>query len=762
MAKPSLPGDAKEDGAEVFVLEKWGSLNTKASRTAIPDNDFSYDLNFFPVGDGNLRTIYAEGATIYGAPDGKTILYRYPFNLDAVRYIAVFLDDGTAVQVKVDDGSTVSISAAAGTFSDGVIIPACAQHGAENIIIVSTVSDNGYWIWDGSHLFGAGTLAFNVLIEDGGDNYTSTPTLTAYGGSGSGATFTVETANDVVTKATVNNPGAGYVLHDVVALAFSGGGSDDGAAALAVVNKAVSGVQSVQVIDAGKFYSTGAKVTFTGGGGAGAEAIITQFSTFDSGGVSILEITVTNSGSGYTSQPTISITNSSTGSGFVGVAVLKPGQITSITVAAAGSNFTTPPSVTITGDGSGASATAQLTGGTVSGITVNRPGIGYTRAVVTLSGGNKAARASIGIMPFGVAGDTVETYQQRVWVGDGNKALFTAPDSLSDFSASSGGGAYPVTDSFTRYKITKFIQNNFLYQINDSSVNVISNVQTAGAPATTSFNNENVDPQVGTDWPQTVVAFGRATMFANPTGVYALFGGAAQKVSDQLDGLFANASFNTGADGVTPSAAVFDLFSIKVYGILFTTIDPYSGQPANMIAVWNGTKWFLANQIKTLKAISTQEIDSKIVAWGDDGTNLFPLFQSPSSQLTKIAQTKLAQLNSYIWWKQVNRFYVLAQSNDGNIAEFQVGIDTERGAGVLTSADNVVGELQFLGADQAPLVFEGAGGQPIDWTVSNLVLYGYRSATYGRLIGTTVTTTATDATLISMTGLYRPHHAPYA
>ena len=761
MVRPSLPGDSKDEGAEAFVLQQWATLNTKASRSAIADNEFSYLLNFFPIGDGNLRTCYAEGSTVYGATGGRSIIYKYMFNLEDERYAAVFLDDGSAVQVKVADGSTISIGGA-GTFSDGVIIPACAQHGADNIIIVSTKSDNSYWLWNGSQLFGAGTLGFEVTIEDGGDDYTSTPTLTAYGGSGSGSTYSVDVANDEVIKAEVVTPGSGYVLNDRVALAFSGGGSDDGAALLPVVDKNISGITAIEITNAGQGYSSGAKVSITGGGGSGAQAVITSFSPFDAGGVSILEITVINSGSGYTTQPTVSITGGGGGTGFVGVARLEQGQITSVTVATGGTNFTTPPKIEILGDGSGATVTANLSAGVISSISVNTPGTGYTFAYAKITGGNKAARASISIMPFGVSGDTVETYQQRVWVGDGDKYLFTAPDSLTDFAASLGGGAVPVTDSFTRYKITKFIQNNFLYRLCDSSVNVISNVQTTGAPATTSFNDENVDPQVGTSWPETVVAFGRATVFANPTGVYALFGGAAQKVSDQLDGLFANASFNTGADGITPSAAVFDLFSIKVYGILFTTIDPYTGQSANLMAVWDGRKWFLANQIKTLRAIATQELDSKIVAWGDDGTNLFPLFQTPSTQLVKRGQTKLSQLNSYIWFKQGNRFYVLAQTNDADTAEFQVGIDTERGSGTLTTADNVVGELQFLGEDQQPLVWEGSGGSEIEWTISNIVLYGYRVAIYGRLIGVTVQTSASDATLISMTGLYQGHHAPYA
>ena len=104
-----------------------------------------------------------------------------------------------------------------------------------------------------------------------------------------------------------------------------------------------------------------AVVAITGGGGTGAtaDAIVDP----KTGGVT--GYTVTNSGTGYTSVPSVSI--SAPGSlpaatGATATAVIASGVLTSIAVVEAGFGFTTP-SVAISGGGLGAGATAEASGG---------------------------------------------------------------------------------------------------------------------------------------------------------------------------------------------------------------------------------------------------------------------------------------------------------------------------------------------------------------------------------------------------------------
>lgn len=755
MAVP-LPGSNEKEQAQPYLIEKFGSLNTKASRPGIGDEEFSWIENFMPIGDSNMRTLYAEDPDRYAPGGGQEIIFNYPFNIGDDSFIAVFLDDGTAVEVNVATGAITSISAVVGTFwNAGDELPACSQWQSKFLLIVSTVTDNAYWIWDGTSLFGSGTLSPDVVLTNSGSNYTSAPTVTAYGGTGSGATFSATVADGVVTNVEVTNPGSGYGLDDQVVLAFSGGGSDSGAAAIVTIDSTVGGVGTIVVTAPGSGYTTASVITITGGGGSGAEAVI-------SGAVDgqITQITVVNPGANYTSVPTIAAT---VGSGLAATATIVRGQISTIAVAAGGTNYDTPPEVKIIGNGVGALAHATLSGGAVASITVDENGIGYTEASVQLIGGNNAASATISLMPFGVSGTTIETYQSHVWIANGTTAEFTAPGSTSIFATTQGGGAYAATESFLRSRITRFIQSNgFLYQYGDSSINVISNVQTNGTPPSTSFNNSNVDPQTGTAWRDSVAAFGRALVFANPTGVYALYGGAAEKVSGALDGLFANASFNTGEEGITPTASVAILFGIRVYVLLFTTRDPYTKTLRNIMAIWDGQKWFVGSQIKTPTSISTQEINSELSTWASDGSSLFKLFQVPSEDLQKIWQTKLRADPSYIISKQINRIYLLSQANNDSLADITLSIDTERGLGQANQATEFTsGELTFVGNDGDPIIWEGLGGDDLVFVTGNLLLAGFTTSDYGKLIGITGTTMSKDVTIISMMLLWR-EYAPHA
>tara|TARA_B100000073_G_scaffold161459_2_gene133466 strand:+ start:440 stop:2065 length:1626 start_codon:yes stop_codon:yes gene_type:complete len=61
------------------------------------------------------------------------------------------------------------------------------------------------------------------------------------------------------------------------------------------------------------------------------------------------------------------------------------GEVDSLTVTAGGTGYTAAPEVTIAGDGTGATASATLTSGVVTGITVTNAGSGYSFALATIS-----------------------------------------------------------------------------------------------------------------------------------------------------------------------------------------------------------------------------------------------------------------------------------------------------------------------------------------------------------------------------------------
>ena len=80
------------------------------------------------------------------------------------------------------------------------------------------------------------------------------------------------------------------------------------------------------------------------------------------------------------SQPYTAIAYKNYGSGATATASLTGDSITGITVTQPGTGYTLPPTVKITGDGTGAIATAIVVAGVVTAINVEEGGTGYTTA----------------------------------------------------------------------------------------------------------------------------------------------------------------------------------------------------------------------------------------------------------------------------------------------------------------------------------------------------------------------------------------------
>src|SRR5579883_1636862 len=101
---------------KVFALEQSKGLNTKDARSAIDDQETSWQENFIRIGNGNLRTLWDVGGAVYTAPANKTIVSFFPFNIGSTNYIAAFLNDGTADQVNLGTLAVTQMSTTANTF----------------------------------------------------------------------------------------------------------------------------------------------------------------------------------------------------------------------------------------------------------------------------------------------------------------------------------------------------------------------------------------------------------------------------------------------------------------------------------------------------------------------------------------------------------------------------------------------------------------------------------------------------------------------
>lgn len=409
--------------------------------------------------------------------------------------------------------------------------------------------------------------------------------------------------------------------------------------------------------------------------------------------------------------------------------------------------------------------------GVLVGMSISGTGIPLNSTVVTISTAGTAITISLtatttatGVtlsftdsMPLGIQGTALEIYQDRVWIVNGETVTYSAPANGTDFSGADGGGAFKSTDSFLRHQYTIPRQaNGYLYLFGDSSVNSISNVQTGGSPIATTFNNQNIDPQVGTAWPGTVHAFGRALLFANPSGVYAIYGGTAEKVSPQLDGLFDLADFVT----FIPTASVATAHGVRIYSLLILAVD-YLGQYRHFMCNWDGKKWFIATQDKALAFIESQEVNSVMNTWGTDGTSTFELFQTPSVTLTKTFQTKLWGSDNFTVVKQIMRFFIQVQQYGAVGVTFQGYLDliNEEGTAPIPLQITVNSAVIWINALGQVVSWTGYGGGTVIWLGSGLEISGQNIDGSGALVGLTLQSSDADFTLVQ-TGLLYHKQAP--
>lgn len=730
-----------------LVFDTFVGIDTSSSRPGIADEAMSWCDGFMPIGKNNLRVLPGASEALYdcGIPNG--IVYYAFVNLSASPLAIVFLVNGSIQQVNRNTHNVTQIAAPGTIQNPARRTIGVSQWGSQYILIVAE-QNNGYFIWDGTALYTSGTLAPLVTVTNSGLNYTSQPTITASGGSGSGATFTAQLSGGFIQNIFVVNPGSGYKVGDTPILTISGGGSDSTASATAHIISG-GGIQSIDVTNLGIQYGNGSYATITGGGGTGA-ILQANFANGQVTGVAVI-----NPGLNFTSVPAIGIFDpTGGGADFAGTAVIANGQISSLTITSGGSGYVTAPTVTIIGDGTGATAQATIGAGMITALTVTNPGLGYTKAQVTFSGGNNAASATVSIMPFGVKGSAVETYQSRAWIVDGSLLQFTAAESLGDFSTSDGGGFAQSTDSFLRIGYTRPLQTSgFLYLIADSSINYISGVQTSGVPATTTYTNQNADPEIGTPYPDAIDVFSRNIILGNSFGVHVSYGGAVAKISEVLDGIY-NTVPNFG--GFEPSSAKAIIFGKKVWMILIPVIDPITGNQVNKLFMTTGGKqWWSSQQDIDLTFIATEEIDSVLTAWGTDGQKIHALFRNPSANFTKTVQSKLwATPGSYYTTKSASRFSGLAYYYSQIGGSLNVSIDNEKGSSAIYPVNGVPNPMNWVNNAGKPITWTSTAG-PMTWSsgagTGVFVIDPFAVAQVGSLTGLTITTTAADMALISAT-----------
>jgi hypothetical protein len=723
---------SQEQQKRYTVLKTFGGINTKANRTAIRDDEFSWLENAMPIGDSNIKIVPAQSAVRDSTGNvvvfGNTVTFLTSTNINVSDYIVGFKSDGTAQAFNLNANVTSNVAVIAGTFSNANV--SAAQWKNERLIIADP--DNGLSSWNGANLVSIGSVGL-IAVSNPGSGYTSAPNVVISApndanGVQAVATATIVTGSGGIRSVFVTSGGSGYTA--VPDVTIGAPNITGGTQATAVASISSGAVVSITVIEAGSGYTSVPAVTFSSGA-ATANAVIST------GGVS--SVSLTNAGSGYTSSPTITFSGGG-GSGANAIAQIvtfKTGTV-SILLNNGGSGYTSDPTVAIGGSNvTPATATAIVLGNTVSQIVMTNPGAGYTTANVTLSGGGFSTAANVTAVVNTEQLVSTATFSGRTWVAAGRTVYYSAADSYSDFTSVSAG-SITLSDSTLHGNIRALLSaNNFLYIFGETSINVFSDVR-VDTNGQTLFTNTNVSASVGTKRIYAIFPFFRAVLFMNDYGVYSLVGSTTSKLSDPLDGIFQLIDFDKPISG-----GQVLLNNILCAAFSFTYNDPVVGA-RKVQAVFFEKKWFLTSQ-GALDYITSVPTAGVIRLYGTAGSSLFRLYANSTANVATMIQTALMPMGDPIRTKQALKFGIEAQLQASST--LFISVDNEQGTGA-TGAYTIDNTVTWLNNYYQPVIWQNNSLQTVGWeTGYGYALYKSDAQQYGKYLGLTINSNSAGYTV---------------
>ena len=596
----------------------------------------------------------------------------------------------------------------------------------------------GYFLWDGTNLTNVGSVG-GIGIVNGGNNYTSAPTITISapnqtGGTQATALCTITNTAGQVSTITVTATGSGYNSVPSVTIDKP---PAPGVQATAVAGIAGGNVVTVSVVNPGSGYTSAPGVTLSGGGYTSPASAT---ASIDTGSVNA--IFITNAGSGYTSPPTITFSGGGGTSANAIASLLTFAQGTvAVNVTNGGTGYINAANTVVSfsgGGGTGAAGTAIISGQQVTQVIMTNAGSGYTsNPTVTISGGgatgnNVATLQGVATTDYTSA---VASFSGRVWLSQGRTVYYSGAGSVSDFISVSSGDIV-LADSTLHGNVTGMLAaNNFLYVFGDDSINVFSDVRVTNT-GTTLFTNTNISASVGSRRPKAIFPYFRSVLFMNDYGIYALVGSTTTKISDALDGIFPYIDFSQpvyGGQGM--------LNNILVAVFNFTYAGPGGGgnyASRQVQAVFFDKKWFLTSQ-GSVGYITSVPVYGVNTIYGAYNTGLVKLYADNQSNISSYIQTALLPMGDPIRTKQALKFGIEGSADFGY--PITVTVDSEQ----LSSAPYTLAgsAVYWVNNSNNTVQWINNSSLVVAWnqTGSPYWLYKSDAAQWGKYIGLTITQT---------------------
>ena len=293
-----------EQKKEYHVSKAFKGLNTKASRTAIEDDEFSWLENAHPIGAGNIKivpTSIPAQANSANVTFSGNVASMQSTELKGNTYIAAFTDNGAAQFYDVNNLTLTNV-ASNGTLSTANVT--AAQFNKSYVIMGDPT--NGLFVYDGNVTVQLGSGGAIGMLNVGA-GYNSAPSVVVSAPDQAGgiqaAAQAILTGN-TVSQVIWTQPGTGYTKSPTITLSGGGGANAQAVASLLSFR---TGQIYYQLLNGGQGYTSG-NVAVTGGGGDG-----TALGTFICSNGTVVNIIPTSLGNNYTNQSNLVITISGTG-----------------------------------------------------------------------------------------------------------------------------------------------------------------------------------------------------------------------------------------------------------------------------------------------------------------------------------------------------------------------------------------------------------------------------------------------------------------
>jgi hypothetical protein len=295
---------AAEQKKSYAVIKNFKGLNTKANRTAIDEEEFSWIENAMPIGFANIKIVPAP-STVRNSGNtavawGNTVTFLTSANINISDYILAFEADGRAEYFSLTSLAKGNV-AVSGTFSNSGV--SVAQYKNERVMIGDP--SKGLFTWNGTDLISIGGVGV-IGITNAGTGYTSTPAVVISAPNqtnGVQATAQAYTTANTVTSIVLTNAGTGYTSSPTVTIT---GGSGSNATAVSSLVTFATGTVYVQVTNGGSGYTNAANTVVTIGDSSGWTTQAAGAAVLSGGQVN--QIVMTNSGAGYTNSSNVIVT----------------------------------------------------------------------------------------------------------------------------------------------------------------------------------------------------------------------------------------------------------------------------------------------------------------------------------------------------------------------------------------------------------------------------------------------------------------------